>query len=70
MHFRYCDPLPTLTTYIEVFDYCFADFTRCMEGKFHCKNGYCITQSHVCDGEDDCHDFSDESSCRKFRRVA
>ena len=33
------------------------------EGKFHCLNKRCIDQSKVCDGNNDCFDFSDEMYC-------
>ncbi|KAH3871069.1 low-density lipoprotein receptor-related protein 12-like [Dreissena polymorpha] len=36
----------------------------CRQGQFLCTNGRCITGSYRCDGQDDCGDDSDETSCR------
>ncbi|XP_062398823.1 prolow-density lipoprotein receptor-related protein 1 [Sardina pilchardus] len=37
---------------------------RCRFGQFACKDGSeCISSMHVCDGESDCRDRSDEASC-------
>ena len=36
---------------------------NCTAGFFHCKNLKCVSQSFVCDGEDDCDDNTDESDC-------
>uniref|UniRef100_A0A3P9PTK9 ST14 transmembrane serine protease matriptase a n=1 Tax=Poecilia reticulata TaxID=8081 RepID=A0A3P9PTK9_POERE len=33
-------------------------------GKFHCRNGLCISQNLTCDGWNDCGDMSDEKNCR------
>ena len=35
---------------------------------FLCENGNCLPESHICDGESDCGDNSDEDPnlCRKF----
>ena len=30
-------------------------------GKFQCKNGKCISKGYICDSDDDCGDWSDES---------
>uniref|UniRef100_A0A3P9PTV5 ST14 transmembrane serine protease matriptase a n=1 Tax=Poecilia reticulata TaxID=8081 RepID=A0A3P9PTV5_POERE len=33
-------------------------------GKFHCRNGLCISQNLTCDGWNDCGDMSDEKNCK------
>ncbi|XP_007552393.1 ST14 transmembrane serine protease matriptase a [Poecilia formosa] len=33
-------------------------------GKFHCRNGLCISQNLTCDGWNDCGDLSDEKNCK------
>lgn len=35
----------------------------CSEDYFQCDDGTCIALQHVCDGEHDCVDFSDEQNC-------
>ena len=35
----------------------------CTEGQYACKNLYCIPNKWVCDGQNDCDDFSDEINC-------
>ena len=33
----------------------------CRSDQFRCNNGNCIQKSYVCDSDDDCGDYSDES---------
>lgn len=38
----------------------------CKANEFTCANGKCITNTWLCDYDNDCGDNSDESQCRKF----
>lgn len=37
----------------------------CLSNQFRCEMGFCIDDSLICDGADDCGDASDERSCGK-----
>lgn len=36
---------------------------QCKDNEFRCNNGQCIMNSYLCDGDKDCLDGSDETSC-------
>ena len=38
----------------------------CPADQFTCNSNLCIDQSWVCDGDNDCRDFSDEHDCRQY----
>ncbi|XP_055866862.1 sushi, von Willebrand factor type A, EGF and pentraxin domain-containing protein 1-like isoform X2 [Biomphalaria glabrata] len=38
----------------------------CPVGTFHCDSGLCLSSSLVCNGEDNCGDFSDERNCSQY----
>ena len=42
------------------------DFESCDE--FNCDNGACVDQIWVCDGDNDCGNYSDEDQCGMWAR--
>lgn len=38
---------------------------NCTDDQFECRNGLCVQRAWLCDGENDCKDFSDEINCTK-----
>lgn len=41
----------------------FADAHQCRSDEFSCSSGMCIRLSWMCDGDNDCRDWSDEANC-------
>ena len=41
-------------------------FTVCYSDEFTCDNGECVPDSYVCDGDNDCGDYSDEDGCGMY----
>ena len=43
----------------------FTAYPPCSTEEFTCNNSNCINKNWVCDGDNDCHDFSDEQNCNE-----
>ena len=43
--------------------YVFIFFSECHPDQYKCSNGQCIDMSDVCNGRNDCLDYSDENIC-------
>lgn len=41
----------------------FAEAHQCRNDEFSCSSGMCIRLSWMCDGDNDCRDWSDEANC-------
>lgn len=41
----------------------FAEAHQCKSDEFSCSSGMCIRLSWMCDGDNDCRDWSDEANC-------
>lgn len=41
----------------------------CNPGEHECDNGVCVAEAVLCDGENNCGDFSDETKCSKYLRT-
>lgn len=44
-------------------DLLFAEAHQCRNDEFSCSSGMCIRLSWMCDGDNDCRDWSDEANC-------
>lgn len=40
-----------------------AETHQCRDDEYNCSSGLCIRASWVCDGDNDCRDWSDEANC-------
>ena len=40
----------------------------CTDGQFVCSNSLCVNETLLCNGRNDCGDFSDETRCSKSIR--
>lgn len=47
----------------------FSELRTCHPGYFQCNSGHCVAERFRCDGNADCLDFSDETTCREFQAL-
>lgn len=57
--YLYCNPKQSLFG-------CVAELRTCHPGYFQCGSGHCIADRFKCDGNADCLDYTDETSCREW----
>lgn len=43
-----------------------SELRTCHPGYFQCGSGHCIAERFKCDGNPDCLDYTDETSCREY----
>ena len=60
--FEYCKKLVNRSVKLNIYKTNDTEYRKLMKGCFHCSSGEVIGIDHVCDGNEDCKDGSDETS--------